>query len=894
MRIPPKINKAGFLYSEMEEVHTIPLSEIYQKFDSSPQGLSSEEVQTRLQAYGKNEIKKKKGFEPFKIFFSQFKSFLIYILIIASAISFAIGHMVDGFVIATIVMINACIGFFQQYKAERAIRNLKKLIVIKARVVRDGKQMEIASTELVPGDIVLLEAGDKISADIRILESENAATIEAVLTGESLPISKQAGDLGGQVSLSQRNNMLFAGTSLARGTAMGMVVNTGMKTVFGEIAENLQEITPTLTPMQRRLNTFSKQIGFFILGLVAIIAFLGFTDKFDLIEMFLTAVALAVSAIPSGLPAVLAMAFALGSIFMSKKNVIIRRLPAVESLGSVTVICTDKTGTLTEEKMTVQSVFANNTFYGKRGHFLFDNEKKIDITKSKELSLLVKTSVLCNNARYEKNGEYFEYIGDPTETALVENAVNLGFDKKALAEAEPSTKKFEFDSVRKMMSVVRNSGKYETMYSKGAIKKILIASDRELIDGKVVPLSHERKIELLRAASVMESKALRVLGFAVKNLKLREEASEDKLIFLGMVGMIDPPREEVELAIKECRDAGIKVKIITGDSELTAKAIGEQIGIKGRVVNEVELAKMSDEELLLSMREISIFARTDPQQKLRIVNALQKLGETVAVTGDGVNDVLALKSADVGISMGKRGSDISRDVSDLILMDDNFASIVEGVKEGRRTYDNIKKFTKYLLAVNFSEIFLVMITLLMGLPLPLIPLQILWLNLISDSFPSLTLAFEKEDNVMKGQPRSEKSILSGIWGFLILAGLIAFVAEFSVFLIGLGKNLPIEEVRTLVLTTAVSFELLFVYACRSSKALHKIGIFSNKWLNIAVLGSLLVHLLLVYTKLGNFFGMVPLTLNDWLFVIPFALSGVVIFELYKIFAKRKSVVRRAP
>jgi Ca2+-transporting ATPase len=873
----------------MEEAYRKSISTITKELDSRNNGLTLVESEKRLKQFGLNKIEKKKKFKPFKIFFSQFNSFLIYILIIAAAISFSIGHAIDGFVISGIVILNAIIGFSQQYKAENAIRGLQKLIIPMSRVMRGGRQIEIPSENLVPGDIVLFEAGDKINADCRILESENVETNEAVLTGESLPVSKNIENISKDTPLANRKNMFFTGTSLVRGTARAIVVTTGMNTIFGKIAENLQEIETAKTPMQKKLDKFSKQIGLIILGMVSIIAALGFLDKFDLIDMFLTAVALAVSAIPEGLPAVLTIGFAISSLLMSKKNVIVRRLPAVESLGSVTVICSDKTGTLTKEKMTAEELFVNNRFLSKKGNYVFLGNKKIDIKRSIALNELIKTSVLCNNSRFEIIDNKYEIIGDPTENALVEMSLDLDINKKTLIESYPSVKKFEFDSERKMMSIARNVENKTILYSKGAARKIIEASNKELISGKIVKLTLVRKKELMEKAAQMESKAYRVLAFAQKNCKDMKDISEDNLIFIGLIGMIDPPRIEVKPAIKECRDAGIDIKIITGDSALTAKAIAEKIGIIGRVVSEDELKNMTDEELENQMKEISIFARMTPQQKLRITKTLQKMGETVAITGDGVNDVLALKSADVGVAMGIRGSDVSRDVADIVLVDDNFKSIVEGVKQGRVTYDNVKKFTKYLLAVNFAEIFLVLFALMFGMPLPLTALQILWINLVSDSFPSLSLAFEKDYGVMKSKPRSEKNMLSGIWKFLIIAGIIAFIAKLLIYLIGMKSNLPIEEIRTMVLTGAIMYELFFVYTVRSKKSLKEIGIFSNKWLNIAVIGSLALHIILIYTPLGNFFNLVPLTFNNWIFLLPFAVSGVVIFEVYKLIKEKNKI-----
>lgn len=864
----------------MKEAHETSLTSLYKQFNSSEKGLTQEQAKLALTKYGKNKIKKKKKLEPIKIFLSQFNSFLIYILILAALISFLIKHNLDAIIILAIVLLNSIMGFVQQYKAEKAIQNLKKLIISKTLVIRNNKQIEIASENLVPGDIIILRAGDKINADARIIEAENAETNEAVLTGESLPVEKAVLLLQNQTPISERKNMIFAGTSFVRGTAKALVIKTGTTTFFGEITESLQDIKIPKTPMQKRLDKFSRQIGIITLAIVLIIVLLGLTRNLEILDMFFTAVALAVSAIPEGLPAVLTLSFAISSLVMSKKNVIIRRLPAVESLGSTTLICTDKTGTLTEEEMTVQEIFADNTLYTKK--FLKQN---------KELELLLKTSVLCNNARYEKlNGKY-TFVGDPTETALVKNALDYGLDKKELIELNPSIKKFEFDSERKMMSIARTSNNQTTLYTKGAMGKILQASKYELINGKKQNLTEKRKQDLLNQASLMEKKALRVLGFAYKELT-NSNLTEKNLIFLGFLGMIDPPRSEVKGAIEECKKAGIKIKMITGDSELTAKAIGEKIGIVGEIINETELEKISDQELSKRISDIAIFARITPKQKLRITKILQQLGETVAITGDGINDVLALKAADVGIAMGKRGTDVARDVADIVLIDDNFASLVEGVKQGRTTYDNVKKFTKYLLAVNFSEIFLVFVALLLVILmpkgnwfLPLIPLQILWMNLVTDSFPALALILEKGENVMKTPPRKEKSLLEGVWKFIIFAGILAFIAEFAVYLIGIARELPINEVRTLVLTTAILFELFFVYTCRSKQSLFKIGFFKNKWLNYAVLFSLALHLILLYTSLGAFFDLVPLTLGNWLFILPFAVSGLVIFEIAKLVRK---------
>lgn len=873
----------------MQNFHARTKEEIFKELNTSEKGLTKKQIIDRLDKYGKNTIQKTHKLRPFKIFLEQFKSFLIYILIIAAAISFFIGHNLDGGVISAIVVLNAIIGFTQQYKAEKSLENLKKILIPKSKVMRDGRIMQISSKELVPGDILLLEAGDRVTADCRIIEAENLQTNEAILTGESMPVDKTIQILGSKTQLTKRKNILFTGTQVVRGNTKAIVIFTGMNTEFGKIATKLQDIEVQKTPMQKRLDTFSKQIGLIILAMVAIIMIVGVLKQFDKVSMFLTAVALAVSAIPEGLPAVLTISFAISSIAMSKKNVIVRRLPAVESLGSVTVICSDKTGTITEEQMQVQKIFSNNIVYDKKENAVYYGKKKIDLKKEKELELLLKTSILCNNARFEtiKDGNY-ELLGDPTEQALLSTTLDLGMNKKTLIEKEHSIAKFEFDSKRKMMSIARDNGRHNVLYTKGAPEKILSICTDELINGQIKKLTDKRKKQIFNELEKMEKDALRVLGFAYKNFSKKEKIQENGMIFLGLAGMIDPPRKEIKQAIRECKSAGIEIKIITGDSRVTAQAISAQIGITGKTMTGEELEKISDVTLAKQINEIVIFARTSPQQKLRITEVLKEKGHVVAITGDGINDVLALKSADIGVAMGKRGTDVARDVSDIVLLDDNFASIVSGVRQGRKTYDNVKKFTKYFLAVNFSEILLILIALLFLLPLPLLPLQILWINLITDSLPALALVFEKEENVMQTKPRSEKSVLNGIWKFVLLAGIITFIAKFSVYLYGLFTDIPLEKIRTLVLTTVILFELFFVYTCRSNQPLTKIGIFSNKWLNYAVLVSLGLQLLLVYTALGSFFSIVPLTLVDWLYMLPFSISGLVIFEIAKYFKNRKS------
>jgi P-type Ca2+ transporter type 2C len=864
--------------------HSLKKEELFKQLGSSEKGISPREAERRLKENGKNEIKESHHFKALKILWSQFNSFLIYILLASIIILISIDfysntseHLVDSIVIAAIIILNATIGFTQQYRAEKAIQNLKKFIIPKSKVLRGGIVMEVYSSKLVQGDIILLGQGDKVPADARILSLKNLQVNEATLTGESEPVTKEVSTLSQKKELAERFNMVFMGTQIVKGTCHAVIVETGMKTFFGEVAGTLQTLKEQKTPMQKRLDIFSKQLGYFTLGMVFLIMVLGSIQGFDKLDMFFIAVTLAIGAIPEGLPAVLAIAFSISASVLSKHNVIIRKLPAIETLGSVTVICSDKTGTITNEQMVVQTYFLDNKF------FQINKIKKL----SSSLKELIKTSLLCNEARYDLVKSKHEFLGDPTEEALIRSALDLGIDKISLTNEHPTINKLDFDSERKMMSKLRDNGRKNILYTKGAPENVLDACSFEIVNGEIIKLTSKRRESLKKITQTMESKALRVLGFAYKILSKKEGAIEKGLIFQGFIGMQDPPRPEVKKAIKECLSAGISVKMITGDSAETARAIASKVGIKGRLVLQGELDGMSDIELFNSIDEISIFARTTPQQKLRIAQVLQKKGNVVAMTGDGINDILALKSADVGISMGQRGTDVARDVSDIVLVNNNFTSIVEGIRNGRMAYDNIKKFVKYILSVNFSTIFLVGILSMFGLPLPITPLLILWKNIVTDSFPALSLVFEKGEDVMKSKPRSERSILKGIKKFILFGGILNFLACLGVYLITLKiLNLSIPEVQTVVATTGILFELFFVYTCRSKKPLGKIGIFSNKWLNVAILTALIIHLLLIYTIIGVPFNVVPLSLNRWLLILPFALSGLVISEILKLFRVR--------
>lgn len=868
----------------MQDWHALTAKEVFEKVSSSEKGLSKKQASERIQKFGKNIIKQEQHWRKVKIFFSQFRSFLVYILLFAILLSVFIHSYMDAIVIGIIVILNVLIGFFQEYKADKAVNDLKKALVQKVIVIREGKHIQIKSEELVQGDLLILNSGERVSADCRLIECNGLNVNEAVLTGESEGILKDCVVIDKSIPINERKNIVYAGTSILSGSGIGIVFATGKSTEFGKIASELQNVDDTSTPIQKRMDKLSKNVGVIIIGVVVLVMLLGFLEHFDKREMILTALALAVSAIPSGLPAVMAIAFAISSIFMSRKNVIVRHLPAVESLGSVTMICTDKTGTLTKEKMIVQEILAGSKIYDLKEGKIYFEKKEIDPLKNKDILQLIKTGVLASNARYEKDTKGYRYVGDPIEEAILRVSIDAGIYRKDLTEKEPRIKEFGFDSERKIMSILRNSGRGSVLYSKGAIENILDLCGSELVDGDVKRLTIQRKKAILKEAEKMSKKALRVLSFAYKN-STSQVCKEEGLIFVGLAGMIDPPREEVKYAIEECKKAGIKIKMITGDSLQTAVAVADLIGIEGNAIEGHEIDIKSDKDLIKILEKTSIFARVTPKQKLRIAQILQSNGEIIAMTGDGVNDVLALKVANVGIAMGIKGTDVARDISDVVLSDDNFASLVAGVKEGRRIYDNIKKFIKYILSVNFSEIALISTSLLLKMPLPLLPLQILWLNLLSDGPPSLTLIFEKEKDVMNSQPRKEKNILSGIGKFIILGGMVNFLACLFVYFLGLSQGLPIEYVRTMILTTSVVYELTFVYVCRSEESLFKIGIFSNKWLNYAVLSSLIIQIIFIYSGIGKLFGVVPISLESLGISALFGISGLVLFELWKISRK---------
>jgi Ca2+-transporting ATPase len=815
-------------------------------------GLSSKEAQKRLKLYGPNEIKRIRKLSAWKILLEQFKSPLILILLVAAIISLVITfiektyEISDSILILLIVFISSIAGFFQNWKAERTIEALQKLAMPKAKVIRDSEQKEIPVSEIVPGDLIIIEAGDVVPADSKIIESHNLQIDESILTGESQAVDKRKDDL------------VYMHTYVFSGNAKALVVKTGMRTEIGKLASKMQEIEEVPTAFQQELEKFSKKICIGIVLLLVFIALAGYF-KFGLYLALLTAISLAVAAIPEGLPAVLTLSLALGAREMAKKKALIRKLPIVESIGAIDIICTDKTGTLTENKMSVRKVFFDGRVW---------DVKELN---TKEAELLLKCCALCNNTSIIIEDGKKVLIGDQTEIALRRFAEEKGFVKEELEKVWKRTKEISFSSVRKMMSVeCEFNGKY-FVWAKGAPEVLVEKCNRIYINGKVVRLTKKLKQEILKMNEKFASKALRVLGIAYKDEEkpIEEKEMEKELIWLGLVGLIDPPRKEVKKALEDCKNAGIRVIMITGDNPLTAKAIADEIGLETKGVLEgKDIDKLSDEELEEKLSKgINIFARTSPFHKLRILELLQKK-HRVAMTGDGVNDSLALKKADVGIAMGMRGTEVAKEASDMILLDDNFATIRDAIREGRRIFDNIRKFINYLFVCNLSEVLVIFFaTLFIALNEPiLLPVQILWINLLTDGLPAIALGLDPaRKDVMQRPPRKkEEGIINRQLALIIgVIGLKKAILLFIVFLIFLFAS-GIEIARTVLFTGFILYEFVRIAVIRYQEELSW---FANKILLLALGISLALQLLIIYTPLGKWFYVVPLGIYEWLILL---------------------------
>ena len=878
-------------------------------------GLNKEQVEKAREKYGLNELKAKKKKSLIVKFLEQFKDFMIIILIIAAIISGAVGiaqgeGITDTIIILIVVIVNAIIGVAQENKAEKSLEALQKLSSHEAKVIRNGKLEVVQSKKLVPGDLVVLETGDYVPADIRLVEESNLKVQESSLTGESLPVEKNISTIEEEkVGIGDRENMLFSSSLVTYGRGKGIVVETGMNTEVGKIAGIINETIDSQTPLQEKLDKLGKILGIAAVVICLVIFIIGIAIGKDALEMFMTAVSLAVAAIPEGLAAVSTIVLAIGVQRMVKKNAIVKKLPAVETLGSATVICSDKTGTLTQNKMTVQKVFYDDILQNVENAKVNNNNE--------ELEKLVYISMLCNDTKVASDNTL---TGDPTETALVDMGFELDF-RPAIYEEYPRVEEIPFDSDRKLMTTVHKIENKYIVYTKGGIDELLSRCNSYILDGKVENNLEEYKETIDRNNETMAQEALRVLAMAYKeidHIPTKEEMKniENELIFVGMVGMIDPPREEAKKAVEKCKTAGIKTVMITGDHKITAIAIARKLGIlenDEEAITGAELEEMSQEELEQNVRKYSVYARVSPEHKVRIVKAWQKNGEIVAMTGDGVNDAPALKTADIGCSMGMVGTDVAKEASDVILTDDNFATVVSAVEEGRRIYDNILKAIQYLLSSNVGEIIVLFIAILItpwlsskfgidvNLIVPLLPIHILWINLVTDSLPALALSVDPaEEDIMERKPlKSGKGIFTkGMTWRVIYQGVMIGLLTLAAFIIGLAtpeaelpqiEGLTVQEIKvevgqTMAFTVLALSELVHVFNVRNNKkSLFKTKALSNKYLLLAIAVSAALMLVILFVPfLREVFSIPVLPTANIIETIALVFAPLVIVEIFKL------------
>jgi len=870
-------------------------------------GLTSADVKQRLKQYGNNELEEGERQSAWLVFFSQFKDFMVLVLLAATLISGFLGEYIDAIAIIAIVIVNAFLGFFQEVKAEKSLQALKELSAPQVQVLRDGQWIKIASKEIVPGDVLKFSSGDRIGADLRLIDVKSLEIEESALTGESLPVSKNTSALSKEnLGIGDMENMAFMGTMVTRGTGMGVVVGTGMKTAMGQIADLLQSAESMTTPLQRRLEQLGKILIVTALLLTALVVVVGVLQGNDLYTMFLAGVSLAVAAIPEGLPAIVTVALSLGVQRMIKQNAIVRKLPAVETLGCASVICSDKTGTMTQNEMTVthlwssgQTWFVDGVGYEPSGAFYRDDER-IDVTNEKALQQMLMFGMLCNHAELIEKKKEYAVDGDPTEGALLVAAMKAGYNRSELLNEFKIVQEFPFDSTRKMMSVIiKDPNGRQYVVTKGAPDILVGKSEAILWNGKKQLLSQNAKQTVQSAINELASKALRTIAIGFKEipaqtLVLDEKEAEKSLTFIGLQGMIDPPRPEVKLAVKECKDAGIKTVMITGDHVITAKAIAKQLGIlsnQSKVLDGPALSEMSLEELEDVVEEVSVFARVSPEHKLKIVKALQNKGHIVAMTGDGVNDAPAIKAADIGVSMGITGTDVAKEASALVLLDDNFATIKSAIKEGRNIYENIRKFIRYLLASNVGEILVMLFAMLLALPLPLVPIQILWVNLVTDGLPAMALGLDQpEGDVMKRKPRNPKEgvFARGLGWKIISRGFLIGLVTLLAFMFAYKDNPNhLEYAQTVAFATLVLAQLIHVFDCRSERSILSRNPFGNKYLVWAVILSLLMVLVVIYyPPLQPIFHTVPIQVSDWWIIT--GLAAIPTFLLAGSFLLRKT------
>jgi Ca2+-transporting ATPase len=919
--------------SEVENMskswHAMEIEETLKALDAKETGLSQEEVQKRLQEYGPNELKKEKGISPIRLFLEQFADILIIILLIATGLSIYLGEITDAIVIIAIVGACAILGFVEEYRSEKALEALKKMTAPTAMVLRDGKEVKVQASEIVPGDVILLYTGDKVPADARLIEAINLKVDEAPLTGESAPVNKTVGPLPEKAAIPERRNMVFTGTAVVYGRGKAVVTSNGMNTEFGKIAKMVQVTEEEETPLEKRMASVGKWLGILCVAVCLLVAVIGIAEGRNPLGMVLWGVSLAVAAVPEALPAIVTGALAVGMYRMAKVNTIVRRLPAVETLGCTSVICADKTGTMTKGEMTVQRVYVNDLTikvsgvgYEPQGEFIFE-DKKLDPAQEEELATLLKISTLCNDAKLEKEKESGRWMikGDPTEGALVVAAAKAGLWKEELEKENTRIGEVPFSSERKRMTTVHLASKKKVAIMKGAPEIVLERCTKILLKGKVREITEEDRRKILQVNEAMAMQALRNLGFAYRELPESansfDEKIESEMTFVGIMGMIDPPREEVKDAISICRKAGIRVVMVTGDHKLTAVAVARELNLIGEKEEEVqvltgqELDKINDEQLTQMIEKVVIYARVSPEHKMRIVKAWKARGYVVAMTGDGVNDAPALKMADIGVAMGITGTEVAKEASGMVLTDDNYASIVKAVKEGRGIYDNIKKYLTYLLRCNIMEILVMFIVVIIvpylagsayqpgGDPklsstVALTAIQLLWVNLTTDGLPALALGIDPGDpDLMERKPRglNESVFTRDVKLYLTATPILMTV----LLLYGYFMCQPwldayhLLEARTQLLTAMILMELANAISARSLRyTVFKVGVFKNKFLWAAVLSSLGLQLIVLYTPfLQDLFGVHAPEPIDWAIAILFTAMVFGSLELGKYIASKK-------
>lgn len=876
--------------------HAMSAESVLEYLETGTDGLTDEEVIKRKAVYGPNILKEGKRKTLFAMFLEQFKDVMVIILLIAAAISGFLKEFADTAIILAVVIINAILGIIQESKAEKALEALKKMSAPYSKVKRNGDVLLIKTEDIVPGDIVYLEAGDYVPADMRLIESVNLKIEESALTGESVPVEKMTGEIKDKdVAIGDMKNMAFSGSTVTYGRGIGIVIATGMNTQVGKIAGYIAKDDEEETPLQKKLAQIGKYLSIAVVVIAIIIFITGILNGRDMLEMFLTSVSLAVAAIPEGLPAVVTIVLAIGVQKMSRQNAIIRKLPAVETLGSTDVICSDKTGTLTQNKMTVKEIYID-------GNILSSNEIN---PRDKSFEILAQVMLLCNDSKIsEKSPGTIETVGDPTETALVNFAANKGYDKREMEKIMYRVKEIPFDSERKLMTTINKLPGNITpgnvnyrVATKGASDVLLKRCSRILLNGEILPLSDEYVKMIEEANGIMAGKALRVLAMAFKDIEaiplaVTSDEMENGLVFVGLVGMIDPPRPEVKDAVDVCKMAGIRPVMITGDHKDTAVAIAKELGILDEnsfAITGRDLDRISDDDFDSMVDKISVYTRVSPEHKVRIVKAWKKKGMTVAMTGDGVNDAPALKAADIGVGMGITGTDVSKGVSDMVLADDNFATIVTAVREGRRIYSNIKKTIQFLLSANMGEVITLFIATMLNWTI-LLPIHILWINLVTDTFPALALGVEEaEKDIMSRKPsKSDSNIFAGGLGINILyQGLIEGIITLAVYYIGIRLYSTTDIAITMSFATLGLIQLVHSFNVRSGqKSAFSMSPVSNKYLLLALAVSVLLQLSVIAIPfLNTVFKLTPLSLPQWLIVAGASLAIIPLVEICKIILK---------